>query len=44
MSTAFWLPSDCGMPVTPIYELSLMSARAALTMPRTPALSVSLIL
>ena len=32
------------MPVTPMKELSLMSVRGALTMPRTAALSVSLTL
>src|SRR5262249_34371528 len=42
ISPAFWLPSDCGMPVTPMNELSLMSESAALTIPRTAALSVTL--
>jgi hypothetical protein len=37
ISTAFWLPSDCGMPVTPMNALSLMSESGALTIPRTAA-------
>jgi hypothetical protein len=44
ISTAFWLPSYCGMPVTPMNEFSLMSASVALMMPRTATLSAILTL
>src|SRR5437868_10260663 len=40
-STAFWLPSACGIPVTPTNEPGLMSEIDALVMPTTAALSDS---
>src|SRR5580658_2276236 len=43
IATAFWLPSGCGMAVTAIYELSLISASEAFTTSFTGALSASLI-
>src|ERR1700692_2356191 len=43
IATAFWLPSGCGMAVTAMYELSLMSASDACTTSFTGALSASLI-
>src|SRR6266481_3711719 len=39
ISTAFWLPSACGMPVTPMNEFCLISDSEALMMPRTATLS-----
>jgi hypothetical protein len=39
ISTAFWLPSACGMPVTPMNEFCWISDSDALTMPRTATLS-----
>src|SRR5215510_593798 len=43
-SSAFWLPSDCGMAALPRYEPSLMSACVAFTTATTVTLSVSVIL
>jgi hypothetical protein len=39
ISTAFWLPSAWGMPVTPMNEFCLISDSEALTTPRTATLS-----
>src|SRR5262249_8928253 len=44
ISTAFWLPSACGMPVTPMNECCLISESEALTTPRTATLSAILTL
>jgi len=41
ISTAFWLPSACGMPVTPMNEFGLISASEALMTPRIATLSAS---
>src|SRR5262249_8247954 len=43
-SSAFWLPSACGMAALPRYEPSLMSACVAFTTATTVTLSVSVIL
>src|SRR5580700_8175500 len=43
IATAFWLPSGCGMAVTAIYELALISESEAFTTSFTGALSASLI-
>src|SRR5580692_12657417 len=43
IATAFWLPSGCGMAVTAMYELSLISESDAFTTSFTGALSASLI-
>src|SRR5580658_7705680 len=43
IATAFWLPSGCGMAVTAMYELALISDSDAFTTSFTGALSASLI-
>jgi len=40
-STAFWVPSGCGIPPLPMYKPSLMSATVAFTTPTISALSAS---
>ena len=42
IAIAFWLPSGCGIAVTPIYEFGLMSASEALTKFITRTLSGTL--